>query len=337
MKQSGARALAFCQKPPAAPRIALIFGADAGLVSTAADSLGAAWAPGLDPFNLVRLSDDDIRRDSQILADELVARSLLGGARLIRLRIEKDATSKPVLELIADIDKGSLQPEAFWIIEAGELGKTSRLRAGLEAAQSAIALHLYADDEGAVDALVRQRLSAAGLSIEAPALAAFTAELPGDRRMALSEIDKLELYGADLGRALNLTDVQLLAAAEQPRGADDAADAAIRGDAAEASVSINRFIDAGGNPVTALRILQFRMMRVLEAISSNAASGMRLRPPVFERDWPAYRRALQDWSPSAVQRAFRRLYEAEKGCKQAGAPSEAIVRILIHQIATRAL
>jgi len=337
MKQTGARALAFCQKPPAAPRIALIFGADAGLVSTAADSLANAWAPGLDPFNLVRLSDDEIRRDSQILADELVARSLLGGARLIRLRIEKDASARPVLELIADVDKGSLQPEAFWIIEAGELGRANRLRAGVEAAKSAIALQLFADDEGAVDALVRQRLSAAGVSIDAPALAAFTAELPGDRRMALSEIDKLELYGADLGRALTITDVQLVAAAEQPRGADDAADAAIRGDAAEASVSINRFLDAGGNPVTALRILHFRMLRVLEAMSSGAAGGIRLRPPVFERDWPAFRRVLQDWSPPAVQRVLRRLYEAEKGCKQAGAPSEAIVRILIHQIATRAL
>jgi hypothetical protein len=36
-----------------------------------------------------------------------------------------------------------------------------------------------------------------------------------------------------------------------------------------------------------------------------------------------------------VHRAFARLYEAEKTCKQAGAPQEAILRQLIHRIALR--
>jgi DNA polymerase-3 subunit delta len=337
VKQSGARALAFCEKPPGKPRIALIFGADAGLVSTAADSLAANWAPGIDPFNLIRLSDDDIRRDAQMLADELVARSLLGGDRLIRLRVDKEASTKPILEIIADIDKGLLVPEAHWIIEGGELGKTNRLRVGIEAAESAIALQLFADDEGAVEGLVTKRLAAAGVAIEPPALAAFIAELPGDRRMAMSEIEKLELYAIGLGRAVSLDDIRRLASAEQPRGADDAADAAILGDTTQATLSINRYLDAGGNPISALRTLHFRMMRVSDAVSSNAGTGMRLRPPVFDRDWPQFQRAMRDWSSPAVQRAFKRLYDAEKTCKQAGAPSDAIIRNLIHQIATRSL
>lgn len=337
MKQSGARALAFCEKPPGKPRIALIFGADAGLVSTAADSLAANWAPGIDPFNLIRLSDDDIRRDAQMLADELVARSLLGGDRLIRLRVEKEASTKPILEIIADIDKGLLNPEARWIIEGGELGKTNRLRVGIEAAGSAIALQLFADDEAGVESLVTGRLAAAGVAIDPAALAAFIAELPGDRRMALSELDKLELYAVGLGRAVSLDDVRRLASAEQPRGADDAADAAIIGDITQATLSINRYLDAGGNPISALRTLHFRMMRVSDAVSSNAGTGMRLRPPVFERDWPSFQRAMRDWSSPAVQRAFKRLYDAERTCKQAGAPSDAIIRNLIHQIATRSL
>ncbi|MEZ6029211.1 MAG: DNA polymerase III subunit delta [Hyphomonadaceae bacterium] len=337
MKQTGARALAFCEKPPARPRIALIFGADGGLVSTSADALAANWAPGLDPFNLIRLGDDDIRRDPQMLADELVARSLLGGDRLIRLRVEKEASTKPILELIGDVDQGALTPEAFWIIEGGDLGKSNRLRVGVEASESAIALQLFADDEGAVEDLVTRRLAAAGVAIEAPALAAFASELPGDRRMALSELEKLELYAIGLGRAVALEDIRKLASAEQPRGADDAADAAILGDATQATLSINRYLDAGGNPISALRTLHFRMMRVSDAVSSNAGTGMRLRPPVFERDWPAYSCAMRDWSTGAVHRAFKRLYDAEKTCKQAGAPSDAIVRNLIHQIATRTL
>lgn len=337
MKKSGAQALAFCEKPPAKPRIALIFGADAGLVSTAADSLVANWAPGLDPFNLIRLSDDDIRRDAQMLADELVARSLLGGDRLIRLRVEKEASTKPILEIISDIDKGVLTPEAAWIIEGGELSKANRLRVGIEAAESAVALQLFADDEGAVGDLITKRLAAAGVVIDPPALAAFAAELPGDRRMALSELEKLELYAVGLGRPVSLDDIRKLASAEQPRGADDAADAAILGNAVQATLSINRFLDAGGNPISALRTLHFRMLRVSDAVSSNAGTGMRLRPPIFDRDWPPFQRAMRDWSAPAIHRAFKRLYDAEKTCKQAGAPADAIIRNLIHQLATRTL
>ena len=155
--------------------------------------------------------------------------------------------------------------------------------------------------------------------------------------LALSELEKLELYAVGLGRAVTAHDIGLLASAEQPRGADDAADAAILGDTAQATLSINRYLDAGGNPISALRTLHFRMMRVIDAVGSSAGSGMRLRPPVFEKEWPAFSRAIRDWRGPTLQRTIARLYEAEKSCKQAGAPSDAIIRNLIHRIATRTI
>jgi DNA polymerase-3 subunit delta len=337
MKLAGSRALAFCEKPSGKTRIALIFGSDPGLVSTSADQLASRWVPGIDPFNIVKLTEEDLRRDPQQLADELVARSLLGGDRLVRLRIEKEVSARPAIETLGDVDKGLLNPEAFWIVEGGDLGKTSKLRGAFEASDNAQALQLYADDEGAINELVSKRLAGAGVAIEPPALAAFVSELPGDRRLALSELEKLELYAIGLGRAVTTDDIALLASAEQPRGADDAADAAILGDAVQATLSINRYLDAGGNPISALRTLHFRMMRVLDAVATNAGTGMRLRPPVFEKEWPAFSRAVRDWRATAIQRTFNRLYEAEKSCKQAGAPSDAIVRNLIHRIATRTI
>lgn len=337
MKQAGPRALAFCEAPPDKPRIALIFGSDPGLVSTSADALAKAWLPGADPLNLVKLSDEDLKRDPQLLADELVARSLLGGDRLVRVRADKDASYKLVLEILTDIEKSSLTPEAFWIIEAGELNRTNKLRNGFEESNSAVALQLYADDEAGISDLASKRLAGAGVTIEPEALAAFVADLPGDRRLALSELEKLELYAVGLGRAVNTADVALLASAEQPRGADDASDAAIAGDAAGATLSVNRYLDAGGSAISALRTLHFRMLRVSDAVASGASSGARLRPPVFDREWPVFARALRDWPAPAIHRAFTRLYEAEKACKQAGAPSEAILRQLIHRVATRAI
>lgn len=337
MKQAGPRALAFCESPPAKARIALIFGSDPGLVSTSADTLQKAWVPGAGQLNIVKLGDDDLRRDPRLLADELVARSLLGGDRLVRVRAEKDASYKLILELIGDIDKGVLTPEAFWIVEGGELNKSNKLRVGIEDSQSATALQLYADDEAAVGDMVKKRLAAAGVEIEPEALSDFVSELPGDRRLALSELEKLELYAVGLARPVVPQDVALLASAEQPRGADDAADAAIAGNTAAATLSVNRYLDAGGNAISALRTLHFRLLRVSDALASGAGTGARLRPPIFDKEWPAFSRALRDWSAPAVHRAFTRLYEAEKACKQAGAPSDSILRQLIHRIAVRTL
>jgi DNA polymerase III subunit delta len=333
VKQAGVRALAFCEAPPARSRIALIFGADPGLVSTSADALAKAWVPGADPINIVKLNDDDLRRDPQLLADELVARSLLGGDRLVRVRAEKDASYKLILEVLADIDRDMLTPEAFWIVESGDLNRTNKLRVGFEGSTKGTALQLYADDEASVSELVAKRLAAAGVGMQPDALEIFAADLPGDRRLALSEIEKLELYAVGLARPVSLEDVAQLASAEQPRGADDAADAAIIGDAGSATLSVNRYLDAGGNPISALRTLHFRLLRVLDAVASGAGSGARLRPPIFEREWPAFSRALREWPAPIIHRAFTRLYEAERACKQAGAPADAILRQLIHRIA----
>lgn len=335
MKLAGPAALAFCDKPRAGIRAALIFGADAGLVAAAADQLGQAWLADPHPMNIVRLSDDDLRRDPRQLADELVARSLLGGERLVRVRAERDASSKALLDTLADIENGSMIAEAAWIIEAGELNKTNKLRGGFEAAQKAAALQLYAEDEAAIAAFVETRLAKAGVTMEPDAMAAFTAELPGDRRLAASELEKLELYALDLGRAVTAADIALIAPAEQPRGADDAADAAILGDVAGADRSIDRFLDAGGNAISALRTLHFRLLRLADASAGSA--GPRLRPPIFDRDWPEYSRAMRSWSPRKIQAAFAGLYAAEKACKQAGAPTEPVVRRLLERIALRDL
>lgn len=335
MKLAGQKALAYCDKPKPRDRAVLIFSSDPGLVSSAAETLIANRLPSLDPVNAVRLNDDNLKNDDAMLADELVARSLLGGDRLVRLRMDKETYAKQVIAILADIDSGALQPEAFWVIEARDLGKSSKLRAAFEASESALALHLYADDEATITEYAESQLRESGVDIEPEALAAFCAELPGDRRLAMSEVEKLQLYALDLGRPLTLEDILSIAAAEQPRGADVAADAAILGDAKASTIAINRFLDAGGSPISAMRTLHFRMLRVMDAAAMERPSGRALRPPIFDKEWPAFQRALRDWTPARIQKAFTQLYASEKACKQAGAPAEAIAGQLFLAIAER--
>lgn len=335
MKLAGQKALTYCEKPKPRDNAILIFSSDPGLVSSAADTLVSKRLPDIDPMNVVKLNDDTLKNDDAQLADELVARSLLGGDRLVRLRLEKETYAKQVIAILADIDAERLHPEALWVIEAQDLGKSSKLRAAFEESKSALALHLYADDEASITDYAEAQLREAGVQLEPEALAAFCAELPGDRRLAISEVEKLQLYALDIGRTLTLDDIQSIAAAEQPRGADVAADAAILGDAKAATIAINRFLDAGGSPISAMRTLHFRMLRVMEAAAMERPNGRALRPPIFDKEWPPFQRALRDWTQPRIQRAFSRLYESEKACKQAGAPAEAIAGQLILSIAQR--
>ncbi len=335
MKLAGQKALAYCEKPKPRDQAILIFSSDPGLVSSAADTLIAKRLPDIDPMNVVKLNDDNLKNDDAMLADELVARSLLGGDRLVRLRLEKETYAKQVIAVLSDIDNDRLHAEALWIIEAKDLGKSSKLRSAFEASKTALALHLFPDDETSVTDYAEAQLAAAEISIEPDALAAFCAELPGDRRLAMSEIEKLQLFAHDIGRPLTIDDIQSIAAAEQPRGADVAADAAILGDVKAATIAINRFLDAGGSPISAMRTLHFRMLRVLDAAAMERPNGRALRPPVFEKEWPAFQSALRDWTPARIERAFSQLYASEKACKQAGAPAEAIAGQLILSIATR--
>ncbi|MBI1340593.1 DNA polymerase III subunit delta [bacterium] len=333
MKLAGPKALAFCDRPPAAIRIALIHGDDRGLVAFAADRLARTWVPDGDEFDLVRMTEDDLRQDAGRLGDELCARSLLGGTRLVRLRIERETSAKPAIDALADIDAGKLFAESFWIVEAGSLGRTSKLRAAFEASARAAALHLFPDSEEAIAELIRTGLAEARVKIEPAAVGLLSFELAGDRRLALSELEKLSLFGEGLDRALSIDDVRALSATEQATGADDASDAALAGRHADAVRDLDRMLDAGGSPISALRTLHFRLMRMMDAVASNASQGMRLRPPVYERDWPAFQRSMARWSPRKVQAALEGLYRAEADCKQAGAPADAIVRTLFDRIA----
>ncbi len=77
-------------------------------MSSAADTLAKTWLPDPDPMNLIRLTDEDLKRDPSILADELVARSLLGGERLVRMRVEREAgAGKRVVAALAEVDAGT--------------------------------------------------------------------------------------------------------------------------------------------------------------------------------------------------------------------------------------
>src|SRR6185369_13515810 len=106
---------------------------------------------------------------------ELAAQSLMGGRRLVRLRMtaEKPAADKLAAEALERHAKGELNPDAFFLIEAGNLGRDSALRKAAEKQNAAAAIPCYEDEPGDVARLVRETLAKDGVGLSGEALQMF--------------------------------------------------------------------------------------------------------------------------------------------------------------------
>ena len=336
MKIKGQAAEAFCKAPKPDIRLALLFGRDSGQISDGAASLAKAWANSRT-CEIVRLSEDEVKRDPARLMDELEAQPLFGEEeRLIRLQIGGEVLSKTLLDVLQLCDKTSIAP---LVVEAGDLAPRSRIRQGFENAKNAVALHFYADQPQQMRAYVEAALSKSNVSLTPEALDMFCAELPGQRGLANAEIEKLSLYAIGLERAIEHADISALTPGQASDQLSDLINAVLEGALAASYDKTDRLFEAGQTPIGALRGLQFEIQRLLfahggmEGGESLAQIAPRLRPRLFESQFSTFRDRLKLWSPKRLIRALDRIYECEKTCKQAGAPQNLLTRKLFADLA----
>jgi DNA polymerase-3 subunit delta len=336
MLLKGKQAVTFSKRPKPDIWAVLAFGEDEGLAADAASNLLRGWTPKSEDLEVTTLDDDAIKKDASLLFDSLEAVSLLGGARAIRVRTSGDKIAKLLVEAI---NAGDADPQRFaakLIIQAGSLQKRSKLRAAAESAKHTACLQLFADDAGDVQSLVETKLLEAGASIEPAALAAFVGDLPGHRGIANAEIEKLSLYAHGLGRAINLGDIRALSATDIDHALSAAVKATLSGHPEQAHTALDRLETAGTSPISILRSLQSETLRMLDAhskiTSGNANPGMKLRPPVWNSEWPAFRQRLNVWSAPRLRRVLERLYDAEHIAKVKGGSAGPTVRMLMNDL-----
>ncbi|HEY0053481.1 MAG TPA: DNA polymerase III subunit delta, partial [Caulobacteraceae bacterium] len=166
---------------PGEIRAAVIYGRDRGVARERADQLAAKIArdPN-DPFDVAVLTDTDVESDPARLEGELAALSMMGGRRLVRLRLstEKVGPDRAAAEALKAHVEGLLNPEAFLLIEAGGLDRTSPLRKAAEAAKGAVCIPCYEDEAGDVARLVRESLARDKVGLTQEAMDLFVARLP---------------------------------------------------------------------------------------------------------------------------------------------------------------
>lgn len=318
----------------------VVYGPDHGLVRERARKVAQSVIADLDdPFAVSRLNEDDLKADPASLADAMAALSMIGGPRLVRLRLSGD--SAPTAGWLADFEAGKAPAEAVLVIEAGDLKKGSKLRKTAEASARMMAIACYADDTRGLMALAEQSLAGQGLTLAPDAKPLLGQILDGDRQLARSELDKLITYkGLKDQRApgedtVSGDDIAAVCAAGAEAALDQVVDPALLGEAGAADRGYARALESGISPVGVLRALQRKIdqIDVFNTAPGDAAALARTGAPRFGPPADRFKRTARLWSGRRLDHARRLAFDTERAVKRSGAPAEALVGALLLRIA----
>jgi len=334
MKLAPAKIHGFLSSPDPLVRVVLVYGPDAGLVRERVMRLAKLYVPDVnDPFRVVSLASSNLSSDSALLRDEMSSMSLGGGKRLVRIQNPPEACAVAIGELLADMP----DTDSVLLIEGGDLDKRSKLRAVCEGeSNQACAIACYAEDAAARQRTISDILASEKIRAAKEVVAILAEILPSDRMAMRAELEKFALYaaggtkGADGFVSVSIEDVR---ASIQDAGAaetDDLVFAVGAGDAKLAAQLMDRLFSEQASPVGILRAAQRHFLR-LQWARAQMDKGLgatdavkRLQPPVFWKYESAMAAQVRRWSAVRIDRALRRLCDAEIAVKKTGTPDVAL-------------
>ena len=335
----------FLESPPEDVRACLIFGANRGGVRERADKLATKVAdrPN-DPFDTAMLTEADLADDPARLSDELSALSLLGGRRLVRLRLtgDKAAAERIAAEALQAHVAGTLNPDAFFLIEAGALAGGSALRKAAEGAKAgAVAIPVYDDETGSVVTMVKAALAAEKLRLTPEALDLFVARLPKERGVARQEIERLMLFlGPGSGATAGPEDLAGFVGVEPDASLFDAAADAFGGRLGPALAGLRRaFAEGEGGPAAVRAAGQhLGKLRRIDVLTHSGVSPQTAlkQSGVFWKQEAEFGRQSRAWTGDALDGAQAEVLAADRACKTSGSPDVLLAERLFLTLAGRA-
>jgi DNA polymerase-3 subunit delta len=334
----------FLAQPTTGVRTALIFGRDLGVVRERGQDLARKIVKNPDdPFDVALVTDSDLDGDPGRLVDELVAYSLMGGRRLVRLRLssEKVGPDRLAAEALERHAAGDYNPDAFFLIEAGNLGRDSALRRAAEKQAAAVAIPCYEDEVGDLARLTREALAKDRLSLTAEALDIFVRRLPHERGVARREIERLALYlGPGSGATASADDLVDFLGVEPEASLADAAQDAFGGRLAAAQQGLRRAAAEGEGGPAAVRAMSQHLARLRRTATLRAAGAELAEAAkasgVFWKNEREFLRQARAWDLGPLSEIQPDLLAADRACKQTGSPDHLIAERLALTIAAKA-
>ncbi len=333
----------FLKGPPDNIRACLLYGRDRGGVRERADQVARTITPVIDdPFNVAILTETDLD-STGTLEGELAAISMMGGRRLVRLRLtgDKAGPDKLAAEALTAHADGKLNPDAFFLIEAGGLGRDSALRKVAEKVAGCACIPCYEDEHGDIARLVREALVGDRVGLDAQALDLFVSRLPKERGVARQEIERLALWlGPGSGRTATAADLEDFLGVEPEASLSDAAVDAFGGRLAAAQAGLRRAAAEGEAGPPAVRAMGMHLAKLRRTLTLAAnGAGLQEAAKASGVFWKAEREFLRQarvWSLESLSALQPEVLNADRACKQTGSPDHLIAERLALTIAGRA-
>jgi DNA polymerase-3 subunit delta len=333
----------FLSAPTADVRAVVIYGRDRAIVRERADALAKKTVPNIDdPFDVAVVTEGDMDGDAAKLFDELAALSLMGGRRLVRLRLDdKPSADKAAAEALKAHTEGNLNPDAFFLVEAGALGRDSALRKEAEKNTGTVIIPCYEDEAGDVARMIREGLARDKVGVTNEALELLRARLPHERGVLRQEIERLALFlGPGSGMTATPDDLVDFLGVEPEASLADAAIDAFGGRLGAAQAGLRRAAAEGEAGPAAVRAMSFhlgRLRRTLTLIKSGAGAQEAAKASgVFWKSEKEFLRQARAWTLPHLDDLQPELLSADKACKTAGSPDHLIAERLALTIAGRA-
>lgn len=334
----------FLKEPTPDIRAVVIYGKDRGVVRDRANALARRVVERPDdPFDTAQLTDGDLDADPAKLEDELSAMSLMGGRRLVRLRLsgEKAGPDKQAAEALTRHVEGQLNPDAFFLVEAGALGRESQLRKVGEKASGCAVIPCYEDEAGDLARLTRDTLANDKVSLNSEALELFVSRLPKERGVARAEIERLALYlGPGSGINATAADLTDFLGVEPEASLSDAAADAFGGKLGAAQQALRRAAAEGEGGPAAVRAMGYYLGRLRRVLTLHK-NGVDLQAAakaagVFWKQEREFLRQARAWNLEAILEIQGEILIADRACKTSGSPDQLIAERLALMIAGRA-
>ncbi len=334
----------FLKSPGPQIRAALIHGRDLGVVRERARALAQVVTERPDdPFDVALLSESDVVSEPGKLEGELMAISMMGGRRLVRLRLdgERSGPDRAAAEALSDHLNGKLNPDAFFLIEAGGLVRDSQVKKVAEAGAGCVSIACWADEAGDLVRMTRDALMSEKVGLAADAMDLFVSRLPQERGVARQEIERLSLFlGPGSGKTATAAELAEFLGVEPEASLGESAIDAFGGRLGSAYTGLRRAAregEAGPAAVRAisLHLAKLRRIAMLQQEGSSAAHAAKTSGVFWKNEREVLRQA-RVWTGAELDKMQDAVLGADRACKQTGAPDSLIAERLALTIAGRA-
>lgn len=328
----------YLRRPDASHKTILIYGQDIGLVAERAEKLAKLYlADNSDPFSFLRIDSAEIAADPMRLADEANTIPLFGGSRVILIQLGGNKSIQSALEPVLNTPPS----DAYIIIKAGDLKKSSPVRKVVEKASSAVALPCYIDARDALNGIIDEELALANLTISRDARSMLLENLGADRMASRAELQKLCLYAMDK-QQISEQDIEDIVGDAANHQIDMVIDSAALGDIDSLDRQLEQIIGAGQHPsvigTAALRHFQLleRCLNLMDTGTPTRNALDRAGPMIHFKRKSRVQSQLSVWNSKKAARASELLAISLKNSRKHYHLSQTIIAETLLMIAATA-